>query len=129
MLILIKIQQGDGSMREKSSAERPHGIKFEETREYRSIFCIHGIENLLCLCRHLSVEKYGGDSSVYRDTEQDVYYLIACEGTIRPEGLPKHPALREFSFLTMNLAHFIRIIEHCRPICDKNAVAILGKLA
>ncbi|MBQ9121028.1 MAG: adaptor protein MecA [Clostridia bacterium] len=117
-------------MREKVTAEhRIHGVKREETGEHRSIFCIHGITNLLTLCRHLIAEKYTYDSSAYRDTEQDVYYLIATEGSMPQEGFPKYPILREYSFLTMSLAHFIRVIEHCRVICDKNAVEILGKLA
>lgn len=107
--------------------ERP-ALDFDRT-EPKNIFCVERLENLLLLCRYLSDDGYTGDSSAYKDVEQDMYYLLATEGTLRPSTLPRFPCLREFAFLTMNFTYLIRIIERCRPICDKNAVEILGKLA
>ena len=93
----------------------------------KNIYCICGMENLLTLCNFLYRADYDEESSVYRDTDKNIFYLIAAEG-FGHYGLPIYPMLREYSFLTLQLARFVSVVEHCTSLCGEDAVKTLGKL-
>ena len=93
----------------------------------KNIYCIEGLDQFLGLCHFLLRTGYEAESSAYRDTEKDIYYLIASEG-VSVNGLPGFPVLREYSFLTLHLARFVCIAEHCLIFCEKDAVKTLGNL-
>ena len=117
-------------MREKANGDRRASTaKMELSDGGRSIFCIRTCADLLRLCHLLIVTGYDGPSSVYWDGDDQFYYLIAAEGILSAGGLPRFPALREFSCFSFALPHFIRLAEHCQAVCYDNAVEILGKLA
>jgi hypothetical protein len=99
-------------------------------REYfgsKNIYCLEGMDCLLGLCNLLLRTGYEAESSAYRDTEKEIYYLIASEGA-SDNGLPLFSVLREYSFLTLQLARFACIAEHCSAFCEKDAVKTLGNL-
>ena len=96
----------------------------------RFVFCIRGTGTLLDLCRVLLQDSFvPDDCSLYRDIDDNIYYLIVADETIGDPPLSRHPALFEFSFAVLRFVHFSVLVEHCYPICFKNAVEIIGKLA
>ena len=111
----------------KESNEQKSRKSPREDYGSKNIYCIEGMNQLLGLCHYLLRTGYESESSAYRDTEKDIYYLIASEG-VSVNGFPAFPALREYSFLTLNLARFICIAEHCSIFCEKDAVKTLGNL-
>ena len=112
----------------KESNEQKSRKSPREDYGSKNIYCIEGMNQLLGLCHYLLRTGYESESSAYRDTEKDIYYLIASEGA-SVNGLPTLPILREYSFLTLHLARFACIAEHCLIFCEKDAVKTLGNLS
>ena len=111
----------------KDAGEKRYRKNSSDISEGKNIYCIAGLDNLLNVCQLLFRSGYANTSSVYRDTEQDIYYLIMSEGA-GFDGLPAYPIVREYAFLTLQWSQFVCLTEHCTYLCSENAVKTLGNL-
>ena len=83
-----------------------------------------------CACKLLEERGYTRDSQAYFDEDKREYYLIISECSFSQ----KNSCSEEYAFileygcrLPKEDVHFY-IIEHCRCICDKNAVELLSQI-
>lgn len=85
------------------------------------------LENLLGGCRAMAVRGYARESSVFYNEEKQDWLLLLRE-------TPGHGSLGEFVFLwefgqaSKNAGLESYIQEHCRPLCEGNAVEIFSAL-
>ena len=93
-----------------------------------SVFSFENTDQLLRVCRRLLDIGYIGDSSAYNGDNGRIYLFLAdIEAAV-------YSPLDEFSFIleygtkeNSDLARYY-VLEHCKPLCEKGAVATLGKL-
>jgi len=95
------------------------GIDVRRAVTMREIYSFADIDDLLNVCSQLAVNGYIDDSSAFSD--ENNYYLILSE-TGGYSFITEYGERRITNLLEPYLT------EHCKCICDGNAVGILSKL-
>ena len=89
-------------------------------------FTFYSFKGLNAVCRHLHNTGYSGDSDIYI-SEGGVYYLILSKSTLSDSAYTRLSFINEFAkSATDGVPGYI--YEHGRPVCEGNAVEIIGKL-
>ena len=98
----------------------------------KSIYGFSEISELLAACRFLSERRYKGESAAFAEESKKAknkYYLLLTSREKNPHAVFEAMFIAEFgSKITCELAPAY-INEHCKCICEKNAVKVLAKMA
>jgi negative regulator of genetic competence, sporulation and motility len=79
--------------------------------------------HLLNACRQLELSGYGGSSSIWTDDGTPHYYLAVDKTEIIHYGF-----LGEYGSKLLSPAAYTYLIEHCRCICEEDAVRTMSSL-
>lgn len=108
-------------------------IALPQTVRGCAVYSFSSLENMLASCRCLKTSGYEGESSAFfGDDTKRRYYLMINEVAPRYVGKCAYKNggvfMDEFGKRcpSENAAAFL--FEHCKPICEKNAVEILASL-
>ncbi|MBQ2249709.1 MAG: adaptor protein MecA [Clostridia bacterium] len=117
---------------EKGGGKRsllPHPVRQSTSFRRDCAYRFTALRDLLLVCRRLLLRGYDGESKAFFD-EEGRYYLFVSILSPAPFSLPA-----EWDFLTEygtveNASHLlIYIAEHGKPLCQAEAVQVLGALA
>lgn len=112
----------------KSAVLQSRGVKDGLGIERISAFKFSSMELLLKVCRQLHLQGCQGESSAY-STDTGEYFLVIKENTVdfyspylQFSFVGEYGQCVEYDFVRMSLG------EHCRTICEKNALQVLSAL-
>lgn len=85
------------------------------------IYSFDGIDPLLSACRQLKLLGYSGSSTAHADKSGRFYLSLDSD-------LPKTCFLTEYGLRHTSESARLYINEHCKSICERNAIETLGAL-
>ncbi len=111
---------------EKKKERQPTYKKKKDEKESETCFIFSDFRQLSAVCKQLFLQDYKEKSSLYV-SEDFIYYLI-LEGIEKEEkGYSPFSFIHEFSKSTSQTP-ICYLAEYCKPVCEENAVEIIGKL-
>ena len=99
-----------------------------------AVYSFSSLEDILSACRCLRASDYSGESSAFFDDapKNRRYYLVISENAPRYVGKCAYKnggiIMEEFGKRCQSENAVAFLTEHCRRICEKNAVEILSSL-
>lgn len=94
-----------------------------QKNDARAIYQMNSIKNVLELCSRANSIKSGLNAKLYHSKKNEKYYLVVGANTKEL----KYSFFSEYGERVPNNMLFY-IEEHCRCVCEKNAIEILSKL-
>ena len=98
----------------------------EETQKCVCSFA--SLRELLICCAALIGSQYQGESSLYVNCEERIYYLVVEEPNYLTKELPVYPELCEYSFRVFRLPYLVTVLDQCDVICCDRAVEVMAAL-
>lgn len=93
------------------------------------VFKFDSIDALSGACKQLAAKKYQGKSNVYFDSSENGYYLVIDNDTAPQTSrlLKSVSFLSEFGSKYDGICADAYIKEHCKCLCDGNAIKIIAE--
>jgi len=119
----------------EQAEKKMNGEKEKSNTHEKPIKTVYGfsdISTLLCACRFLESRAYTGESSAYAENEKNTknrYYLSLSSREKSPYAVFEAMFIAEFGKKISEEHAYAYIKEHCKCICEKNAVKVLSKMA
>lgn len=99
-------------------------------REECVCYRFDSLKDLACACRHVAAREFEGKSAAYFDDCGSGYYLVLRDAERKP-ALPRFVRslsfLSEFGTLCSAPCADSYIAEHCKCICERDAVKIISE--
>ena len=100
-------------------------FKIEKQELFYRVYSFANLENLLSLCRVLSLRDLAVESSVYSDGT--IYYLVLCSRQRQGE-LSEYTVIEDYCIKREKDDKVFYIREHCSVICKGDAIDVLAPL-
>ena len=134
---VIFITKTEKSATEESMANPKENYPVPIERPYKSLYGFSSLSDLLNVCRFLSAREYTGESSAFMDEcgghTSSKYYLALTEYMSCKDkssySVFENMFICEFGKKLSDEYGIAYVNEHCRCLCERNAVITLGKMA
>ena len=100
-------------------------FKIEKQKVYYRIYSFENLENLLSLCRVLSLRELSLESAVYSDGK--IYYLV-LSGKDSKFDMSEISLIDDYCTRREDTEKIYHITEHCFAVCPEDAIDVLAPL-
>lgn len=119
----------DDLMDEMRNLQRRELEREEKEAKLLATFCFQNMEELFAFVGQVGI-RGGIDSTLYKDEEQNLYYLTMEKARISKERYSSvlATAMEYGHFMAFSDIQFAKMKEHCKVMIEKKAINVLKKI-
>jgi negative regulator of genetic competence, sporulation and motility len=106
------------------------GVNGDSLATVCNVYAFETLRALLDACRHLRALGCKEESRAYALQDSSECYLLICDASVGEDGKLHYayPVLSDYGTRKTAVGILTYLKEHCNPLCESDAVGVLGAL-